>query len=240
MKHLKTSLAVSALLAAPWGGGALAHGEGGIKAPETPKVSASYDIVHTKITTTGKDVVFHIGVRGDAGKDKPKAIGAFANAEVGAYVWPTSLDSATVGFEAGQGILALVATFHPDFDDAAKGAKNRDRWHPHWVVLTKDEACGPAALKVKDIPEGAKPKLPETWPGVPLLIDSPTYPLLIEKDTVEVRVPKALIGAIETASFDGVTAALKVNANVHAPLLCVSGVYDIASGNLSLPGKVNK
>ena len=33
---------------------------------------------------------------------------------------------------------------------------------------------------------------------------------------------------------------LRVNANVHAPLLCVADVFDVASGNLSLPGKVNK
>lgn len=24
-------------------------------------------------------------------------------------------------------------------------------WHSHWVVLVKDEACGPGALKAKDI-----------------------------------------------------------------------------------------
>lgn len=30
-----------------------------------------------------------------------------------------------------------------------------------------------------------------------------------------------------------------LNANAHVPLLCVSAVYDIASGALSLPGKIN-
>ena len=38
--------------------------------------------------------------------------------------------------------------------------------------------------------------------------------------------------------FDGVTAGLQVNANIHAPLLCVTDVFDIASGDLSLPGKL--
>ena len=38
---------------------------------------------------------------------------------------------------------------------------------------------------------------------------------------------------------DGVTAALRVNANIHAPLLCVTDVFDIASGDLSLPGRIN-
>jgi hypothetical protein len=36
-----------------------------------------------------------------------------------------------------------------------------------------------------------------------------------------------------------VTAALRVNANVHSPLLCVTNVFDVASGDLSLPGKLN-
>jgi hypothetical protein len=32
-----------------------------------------------------------------------------------------------------------------------------------------------------------------------------------------------------------VTTALQVNADLHNPLLCVSSVWDVASGNLSLP-----
>jgi predicted outer membrane protein len=36
------------------------------------------------------------------------------------------------------------------------------------------------------------------------------------------------------------TAALRVNASVHNPLLCVAKVFKVASGDLSLPGKVNK
>jgi len=39
-------------------------------------------------------------------------------------------------------------------------------------------------------------------------------------------------------NFDGVTAGLRVNADLHSPLLCVTNVYDVASGDLSLPGKV--
>jgi hypothetical protein len=37
-----------------------------------------------------------------------------------------------------------------------------------------------------------------------------------------------------------VTAGLRVNANVHAPLICVADVFDVASGDLSLPGKIGK
>lgn len=32
-----------------------------------------------------------------------------------------------------------------------------------------------------------------------------------------------------------VAAALQVNADLHNPLLCVSSVWDVASGDLSLP-----
>ena len=36
----------------------------------------------------------------------------------------------------------------------------------------------------------------------------------------------------------GVAAALRVNASVHSPLLCVADVFKVASGQLSLPGQV--
>lgn len=39
-------------------------------------------------------------------------------------------------------------------------------------------------------------------------------------------------------SYDGVTSALRVNADLHAPLLCVENVFDVASGDLSLPGVI--
>lgn len=208
-----------------------------VKAQPNKAVTASFDIIETRITTKGDTAVFSTRVRGGAGEEKPKAIGKFEGSGVYAYVWPTSLDSSEIGFDKGQGIVALAVTFHPDFDDAAKGAKNRDVWHPHWVVLAKDGACG-AGLKVVDIPKGTTPKVPETWPGVPLLIDSPTYPTVLKGDTVDVTIPLSLIGGLKNATYDGVTAGLKVNGNLHAPLLCVANVFKVASGNLSLPGHV--
>ncbi len=208
-----------------------------IKAEPAEAVQAAFDIIETTIVTKGDTAVFTTRVRGEAGKDKPDATGKFEGSNVYAYVWPTSLDSGEIGFDKAQGIVALAVTFHPDFDDAARGGKNRHVWHPHWVVLAEDKACG-GGLKVIDIPEGTKPKVPETWPGVPLLIDSPDYPTAFKGDTVDVEIPLSLIGGIKGASYDGVTAGLKVNGNLHAPLLCVSNVFKVASGNLSLPGKV--
>jgi hypothetical protein len=208
-----------------------------INAKADDKIMASFDIIETRVSTANGEAVFHTRVRADAGKQTPKSIGKFEGSDVYAYVWPTSLNSADVGFEKDQGIVALAATFHPDFDDAAKGARNRDRWHAHWVVLNEDKACI-GGLKVKDIPAGAKPKLPESWPGAPILIDSPEYKTELGNDIVDVHVPLEKIGALATASFDGVTAGLRVNADLHAPLLCVQNVFKVASGNLSLPGKV--
>ena len=226
------SLAATALLCLT--GATIAHE---IKAKSENAINASFDIIETRVTTDRGHAVFRTRVRADAGKATPNVTGKFEDSEVYAYVWPTSLNSADVGFEKDQGIVALAATFHPDFDDAAKGATNRDRWHAHWVVLNEDKAC-PGGLKVKDIPAGAKPKMPETWPGAPILIDSPEYRTALAADVVEVHVPLEKIGALATARFDGVTAGLKVNANLHAPLLCVQSVFKVASGNLSLPGKV--
>lgn len=229
--------AAGALLAGTaslWLTAAAAHS---IKAEPTETVQAPFDIIETTIVTTGETAVFTTRVRGEAGSETPAATGKFEGSDVYAYVWPTSLNSAEIGFDKDQGIVALAMTFHPDFDDAAKGGKNRDVWHPHWVVLAEDKACG-GGLKVIDIPEGTKPKVPETWPGVPLLIDSPEYPTAFKGDAVDVTIPLSLIGGIAGASYDGVTAGLKVNGNLHAPLLCVSNVFKVASSNLSLPGKV--
>jgi hypothetical protein len=205
-------------------------------AADTGKLAA-FDIVRTEIVTDKGFAIFRTRVRGGAGTVLPKAIGTFGGSEVYSYVWPTSLNSSDVGFDADQGIVALAVTFHPDFDDAPKGARNRDVWHSHWVVLVEDKSCG-GGLKVRDIPDNARPKLPETWPGVPLLIDSPDYIPAFSADTVEVKIPLGKLGAISTASFDGVTAGLQVNASIHAPLLCVANVFKVASSNLSLPGKV--
>ena len=54
---------------------------------------------------------------------------------------------------------------------------------------------------------------------------------------MEVRIPFDDIGVVTIASFDGVTAGLRVNQSVHSPLLCVVNVNDVASGDLSLPLK---
>ena len=241
---LSLALAVSAVPT-------FAHGhdhKGGIHSQPAKSVTAAFDIFHTRISTEGNTAVFHIAVSGKAGASKPARSGKLAGSQVFSYVWPTTLDPAVVGFEARSGILAFAVTSHPDFDDTPLFDENGDGnskndgnvWHSHWVVLQPDDACGKGALKVVDIPEGSKPRLPKTWPGLPILIDSPGWSPIFRGQTLEVRVPFDDIGVVNTAGFDGVTAALRVNASVHNPLLCVANVFKVGSGDLSLPGKVNQ
>mgnify|MGYP000162144682 CR=1 FL=1 len=217
-----------------------------VKSASDGKIEASFDILAAHVHQDGNLVTFHMSTNGTAGATKPEPVGDLAGAPVYAYVWPTSLDPSAVGFEAKSGILALAATSHPDFDDTPLYDENNDGdrgndgdlWHSHWVVLAPTEACGPGALAVRDIAEGTSPKLPLTWPGLPLFIDSPGYTPVFDGEEVAITVPFASDVKIAGTKYDGVTSALKVNANIHAPLLCVTDVFDVASGDLSLPGEV--
>lgn len=223
---------------------------GGIHARQnqTAGIDASFDIVYARLTTQENIATFHMGVAKQAGTSTPVASGQLAGSNVFSYVWPTSLNSAAVGFEDNAGILALAVTAHPDFDDTPLYDENADNdtgndgnvWHSHWVVLHPNETCGKGALAVVDIPAGSKPKLPKTWPGLPILLDSPGWDPIFNGGTVEVKVAFDPSVNIADANFDAVTAGLRVNQSVHAPLLCVVDIMDIASGDLSLPGQANQ
>jgi hypothetical protein len=227
---------------------AAAHDGEPIHSEETADVPAEFDIVFAQVARIGSSLIFQMVVAGEAGAVIPEATGEVAGAEVLSYVWPTSLDSATVGFEPEQGILALAVTSHPDFDDTPLWDEDSDgdlandgaKWHSHWVVLVADEACGAGGLKVRDIPEGETPAVPDTWPQLPILIDSPNYHLELFRNEVAVTVPHVDLDYVDDFNFDGVTAGLQVNANLHDPFLCVTGVDDIASGDLSLPGLMGR
>ncbi|MCU0465137.1 MAG: hypothetical protein MUF38_11270 [Anaerolineae bacterium] len=227
---------------------AVAHDDGvPVHTDESEGVTAEADIVYAQVVSIGGNLIFQMVVVGEAGANIPEPTGDLAGAPVVSYVWPTSLDSAAVGFEPGQGILALAVTSHPDFDDTPLWDEDGDDdpandgavWHSHWVVLVEDEACA-AGLKVQDIEEGSEPALPATWPGLPLLIDSPGYAVELYGSEVVVSVPRSALSEADSFSFDGVTAGLQVNADLHSPLLCVTGVDDIASGDLSLPGVMGR
>ena len=241
--QLLLSVSACAYLATALSLPANAHG---IKAESGNTKLASFDIVQANVETSDNWLTFKMDVSKNAGQTTPTPTGKLEGSDVFSYVWPTKIDSSVVGFEASQGILAMAITSHPDFDDTPLFDENADGnlgndgtvWHSHWVVLVQDNACGEGALKVKDIPAGTQPKLPLTWPGLPILIDSPGYSPVIDAKQVMVRVPFKNARDLKGIAFDGVTSGLRVNESAHAPLLCVVDVFDVASGDLSLPGKI--
>ncbi len=234
MKH--ASLAVLLMAAAMQG--AQAHDiESAVQSGAEP----AFDITSAAATTDGRLTTFLMEVAGIAGSVTPVPVGQVAGSKVEAYVWPTDVDPSAVGFDAGSGILALAITAHPDFDDTplfdedADGDPANDgaTWHSHWVVLVEDDACG-AGLKVRDVSPGVD-LLPATAPYLPIALDSPGMSPVLDGGTARVTVP---LGDAESTAFDAVTAELQVNVDGEAPLLCVTGVHDVASGDLSLPGRV--
>ena len=216
----------------------LAHG---IKSETNKDINPAFDITTAEANTDGRLTTFMMEVAGAAGSVKPVPIGRLTGAKVEAYVWPTSLDPSTVGFDKESGILALAITAHPDFDDTPLYDENGDGdpandgadWHSHWVVLTEDAACG-AGLKVRDVSPGVD-LLPATAPYLPIALDSPGMSPILDGRLARITVP---VAGAEDVAFDAVTAELQVNENGEVPLLCVTGVHDVASGDLSLPGRV--
>jgi len=217
---------------------AYAHG---IKSKTEVSKKGAFDITSASATTDGRLTTFIMEVAGQAGTIKPKAIGQLKGAKVESYVWPTSLDPSTVGFDAKSGILALAITAHPDFDDTPLYDENGDGdlandgadWHSHWIVLTKETRCG-AGLKVRDVSPGVD-LLPETAPMLPIALDSPGMTPILSGRLAKITIP---LSNAKDVSFDAVTAELQVNTEGETPLLCVTGVHDIASGDLSLSGRI--
>lgn len=194
-------------------------------------------------------LVFEIEVKGEAGKSIPTAFGNLDGAPVLGYVFPTSLKSEDVGFNATEGVLALALTSHPDFDDTPLWDENNDQvldndggiWHPHWVVLRSDDRVA-GGLSVKQFEQGdSSVKLPPTNPGMPMYMDSPGFPVITDGNMIRVMVPAYRMNNQTSFKFDAVTVYMQVNAtNEDYPLLGVYNVYDVASGDLSLPYSVKK
>ncbi len=212
-----------------------------VESPVDAAVPPAFDITRAEIASDGRLATFMMEVAGLAGSVKPEATGRLAGARVAAYVWPTGLDPSAAGFDAGSGLLALAITAHPDFDDTPLFDENADGdpgndgadWHAHWVVLVKEAACG-AGLKVRDVSPGVD-LLPATAPGLPIALDSPGMSPQLDGREARIRVPLA---DATGQGFDAVTASLQVSESGGRPLLCVTGVHDVASGDLSLPGRI--
>lgn len=229
---------LTALLLAITAANVHAHG---INSPHDKSKSPAFDIIKAHANTDGRLTTFVMELAGIAGSIKPESIGQLNGSKVEAYVWPTSLDPSKVGFDKQSGILALAITAHPDFDDTPlfdedqDGDPNNDGkdWHSHWVVLTEEKACG-GGLKVRDVSPGVD-LLPATAPMLPLALDSPGMSPILDGSSATITVP---LDDAEKISFDAVTAELQIYAEGKVPLLCVSGVHDVASGDLSLPGQI--
>ena len=192
-------------------------------------------------------LVWQIKVAGDAGKTVPTKVGQLDGAPVLGYVFPTTLASTDVGFNQTEGIVALALTSHPDFDDTPLWDENSDMiynndgviWHPHWVLLVKDERVA-GGLAVKQFKKAdTTVVLPPTNPGMPMYMDSPGYPVTAKQNTITVVVPSYRMNNKTNFSYDGVAAFMRVNtSDENLPMLGVYEVFSVASGNLSLPYKV--
>lgn len=215
-----------------------------LKSERKAGIAPTFDILSAEAKAKGRIVTFRMTLAGKAGAETPAPTGKLPGAAVHAYAWPTTLDPAVAGFAAKSGILALVVTSHPDFDDTPLYDEDGDgdpgndgkSWHSHWVVLAKDPACGPAGLKVQDISPGED--LPASAPGLPLALDSPGYTPLFKDNALAVNGTTREPGASVGAGFDAVTARLRVHPEGKTPLLCITEVMDIASGKLDLSGRI--
>lgn len=192
-------------------------------------------------------LVFQQDVAGSAGATVPAAAGQMDGAPVLGYVFPTTLRPENVGFAPGEGVVALAATSHPDFDDTPlwdeDGDGNYDndgvRFHTHWVVLVPDDRVA-GGLSVKET-QRIEQDLPPTNPGMPVYLDSPGFSVVLDGATLRVVVPLDRVSGRRDFTFDAVTAYMEVNtSDDQRPLLGVYHVYEVLSGDLGMPYEVTE
>ncbi|MFD2205981.1 hypothetical protein [Kiloniella antarctica] len=215
-----------------------------IKSAVNKEIIPPFDIIKASANTDGRWATFLMELAGDTGSVTPEKTGTFRGSSVFAYVWPTKIDPAGVGFTTNSGVLALAITSHPDFDDTPLYDENADgdpandgkTWHAHWAVLTQDTACG-AGFKVREISPG-QDLVPATMPDLPIALDAPGQSPILFDNQLKVTLP---VKGAEGANFDAMTAVLNVsNEGSDKPLLCVNQAHDVASGDLSFPGIIMK
>jgi len=191
-------------------------------------------------------LVFEQRLAGPAGEIVPEPAGSLDGAPVLGYVFPTTLSPAAVGFGEVEGTLALAATSHPDFDDTPlwdegmTGRYDDDGavWHAHWVVLGEDERV-PGGLSVIEFDEADDATLPPTNPGMDMYLDSPGFGIVVRDNVLRIVVPAYRVKNEKGFRYDAVTAYMEVNTSDDGrPMLGVYKVYDVASGDLSLPYEI--
>lgn len=215
--------------------------------PEPVAQSGDLDVKSASVRLEGpiNSFIFELAVDGKAGRIVPQARGQLDGAPVLAYVFVTDLKPQAVGFGPVEGgMLALAVTVHPDFDDTPLWDENGDRaydndgyiYQTHWIVLVSDQRVA-GGLSVRQFEENDTTViLPPTNPGMPLYLDSPGHPVNLNAEKLQVIVPRFRINGTATFSYDVVSAYLQVNQSDNLrPMLGVYKIYDVLSGDLSLP-----
>lgn len=211
-----------------------------------PTIDENFNLSATAATYNSalEYIEMSVDVEGLAGATLPTPAGKLDGAPVLGYVFPTTLTSNDVGFGTTEGIVAMALTSHPDFDDTPLWDENTDGdyandgvvWHAHWVLLVEDTRVD-GGLSVKQF-EAGDPNvvLPPTNPGMPMYMDSPGYQVVTAGNNITVVIPTSFVNGRTDFKFDAVAARMQVNtSNADMPLLGVYEVYEVLSGDLSLP-----
>ena len=219
-------------------------------APETPGAGSPDFALQAASVRYLPDLdllVFEATVKGRAGGTTPAARGQLDGAPVLGYVFPTTLKPEDIGVSPTDGIVALAATAHPDFDDSPFWDENLDRkydndgvvFHTHWVVLVKDDRV-PGGLSVKEYRKEDAVVVPPTAPAMPMFMDSPGHSVVLRGPKVRVLVPAARVYNRTAFKYDAVTAYMEVSTAAGKPMLGVYKVFGVLSGDLSLPYSVER
>lgn len=212
---------------------------------------ADFDLLMAKAIYDAEleQVVMTIEVEGQAGRSRPQAVGQLDGAPVWGYVFPTTLSSDDVGFGNAAGIVAMALTSHPDFDDTPLWDENNDQnyandgeeWHSHWVLLQEDNRVeGGLSVRQFDANDPSV-TLPPTNPGMPMYMDSPGFQVVTKGHEIHVVIPTAFIRHNTSFRFDAVAARMQVNtSDSDLPMLGVYELFEVLSGDLSLPYQVQE
>lgn len=205
----------------------------------------SFDIEGATVTYRPEidSLIFSMQVAADAASAAPTPAGQVDGAPVLGYVFPTTIPPEAVGFRGVEGTLVLAVTSHPDFDDTPLWDESLDGdyandgavYHVHWAVLVEDPDS-PAGLSVPSQPLASL--RPPTSP-MPMYLDSPGFHAFARDRSVHVVVPAWHLRGVSAFNFDAVTARMRVDASGDGPVLRVEEVFEVLSGDLSLPQTIS-